>query len=166
MAPPSPRTTTYDARAVANSFLELGNTESVPITPMAIQKLVYFAHGWMLAVYGRPLIEQRIMAWDYGPVIHDLYTEFKRFGDRAITEPAKIIQTMGMKFRVTHPEIPKDQDPEATHLLGQVWDTYKHFTAIQLSNMTHVPGSPWSIARENDQPFIDDDLPKKHTSPL
>ena len=122
---------------------------------MAIQKLVYFAHGWMLAVYGRPLISQGIAAWDYGPVINDLYQEFKHFGNLSITEPARAFC-----------EIPKYQDPEVADLLDRVWKAYKHFTAIQLSNMTHVPDSPWSIARKNGQSFIGDDLIKTYFSTL
>jgi uncharacterized phage-associated protein len=158
--------TAYDARAVANYFLELARHEGVRITPMGIQKLVYFAHGWMLAIYGRPLITQRIEAWDYGPVIGDLYREFKRFGDLPITELANAVQMIGTKFQVTRPEIPKHQDPEVARLLDQTWGTYKHFTAIQLSNMTHVAGSPWSVARDNNQQFIDDDSIKRYFSNL
>lgn len=156
----------YDARAVANYFLERADAEGIPITPMAIQKLVYFAHGWMLAVYGRPLIRQKIEAWDYGPVIRDLYDAFRNFGNLPITEPAKAAQITGTALQITQPKISKHQDPEMENLLGQVWETYKHFTAIQLSNMTHVPGSPWRTARENDQPFISDDLISTYFSAL
>jgi uncharacterized phage-associated protein len=155
---------TYDARAVANYFLELANAEGLPVTPMAIQKLVYFAHGWMLAVYGRPLISQRIEAWDYGPVIKDLYHEFKRFGDSPILEPARAAQLADTLFRITTPEIPKYQDPEVASLLNQVWEAYKHFTAIQLSNLTHAPGSPWSMSRKHNHPVIDDDVIKRFFS--
>jgi uncharacterized phage-associated protein len=166
MAPSTTRTApAYDARAVANYFLELADLERIPITPMAMQKLVYFAHGWMLATYGRPLISQRIEAWDYGPVIADLYHAFKRFGNLRITEPAHV-QMTGTTFRVTLSRIPKNQDREVASLVRKVWETYKHFTAIQLSNMTHMPSSPWSIARENNQPFIDDDVIKEYFSAI
>jgi uncharacterized phage-associated protein len=161
-----PSTTTYDARAVANYFLDLAKRDGTPVTPMAIQKLVYFAHGWMLGVYGRPLISQRIEAWEYGPVISDLYHAFKHFGDLPITEPAKAAQMTGTMFQITQPKIPKYQDPDVAKLLDQVWEAYKHFTAIQLSNMTHLPGSPWRTARQNGQPFIDDDCIKKYFSAL
>jgi uncharacterized phage-associated protein len=129
---------------------------------MEMQKLVYFAHGWMLGVYERPLISQRVEAWDYGPVISDLYHAFKHFGNLPITQPAKSAQMTGRAFHVTQPEFPKHQDPQVASLLDRVWATYKHFTAIQLSNMTHAPDSPWSTARKNNQPFIDDDLIKKY----
>jgi uncharacterized phage-associated protein len=120
----------------------------------------------MLGVYGRPLISQRIEAWDYGPVISDLYQAFKRYGNLPITEPAHTAQMIGSVFRVTVPQIPKHQDPGVASLIGKVWATYKHFTAIQLSNMTHTPGSPWSTARENNQTFIDDDVMKKYFSEI
>src|SRR5271157_4349946 len=77
-----------DARAVANYFLDLAKKENRPIDPMGIQKFVYFAHGWNLAMYGRPLIIQDVEAWDYGPVIRDLYQDFKRFGNGPIETPA------------------------------------------------------------------------------
>src|SRR5579875_2343089 len=79
----------YDARAVANYFLDLAAKEGRPLDPMGIQKLVYFAHGWNLAIFGSPLIRQRVEAWDYGPVIADLYQAFREFGPNPITSPAK-----------------------------------------------------------------------------
>ena len=161
MAMDTPRT--YDARAVANYFLDLAKAEGIPITPMGLQKLVYFAHGWMLAFYGRPLISDRIEAWDYGPVIPVLYHQFKRFGNLPITEPAlDVLVAPGIAPRLKKPEIPKYEDPDAARLLDQVWDAYKGFTGIQLSNMTHAPGSPWSQARKSDQPFIDDESIKRY----
>ena len=138
------------ARAVANYFLDLAKSEGRDIDPMGIQKLVYFAHGWNLAMYGRPLISEPIEAWDYGPVIRDLYHDFKRFGNGPITQPALELKRgpSAMQFQFTKPEIAQDSPPEILSLLNRVWAVYKGFTSIQLSNMTHTPGSPWRIARD------------------
>ncbi len=76
----------YPAAAIANEFLELARAEGRPLTPMHIQKLIYFAHGWNLALTGEPLIRERVEAWDYGPVIRALYGELKVFGSGAITK--------------------------------------------------------------------------------
>jgi uncharacterized phage-associated protein len=153
---------TYDARAVANYFLELAGQEGKPLDPMGIQKLVYFAHGWTLAIYDRPLISQRVEAWDYGPVIRDLYNEFKRFGSSRITEPAEIPgDESGTRFFYC-PRVQESLDPETVQLLRRVWEVYKDFTSIQLSNMTHLPGSPWERAQTQGQGVIDDNLIKEY----
>jgi uncharacterized phage-associated protein len=147
--------TTYDARAVANYFLLKAATEGRKIDPMGIQKLVYFAHGWFLALYGRPLISQQVEAWDYGPVIRDLYGEFKNFGNSSITSQA--MSWSARPLTMVAPTIPPS-DRETQSLLDRVWDVYKNLTSIQLSNLTHVEGSPWKQARDQHKAIIEDDL--------
>jgi uncharacterized phage-associated protein len=147
-----------DARAVANYFLDLAKTGGRTIDPMGIQKFVYFAHGWNLALNDRPLIAQRIEAWDYGPVIRDLYYEFKRFGNGPITQPAMElnVEPGTTRVRFTKSELTSAVPKETLSLLDRVWEVYRPFTSIQLSNLTHTPGSPWSRARESGQEVIDD----------
>jgi uncharacterized phage-associated protein len=156
--------TTYDARAVANYFLDLAKRDGKEITPMGIEKLVYFAHGWSLGVYGTPLINQRIEASQYGPSIRELGDEFRRFGNTKITSSAFVCERgPDGAFKPTFPGIPKS-DPATVQLLDQVWLAYRDFTAIQLSNMTHEPDSPWHEAFENNRPFIDDESIKAYFS--
>lgn len=156
----------YDARAVANYFLDLATKEGRPLDPMGIQKLVYFAHGWNLAIFGSPLIQQRVEAWDYGPVIVDLYQAFREFGRNPITHPAKKFDFDPISGSVleTTPAIGASDDTKATReLLDRVWASHKHLTSIELSNLTHLPGSPWSIARQQGKREIDDVLIREYT---
>lgn len=151
----------FDARAVANYFLNLAAKEGRPLDPMGIQKLVYFAHGWNLAISGSPLIQQRVEAWDYGPVIADLYQAFREFGPNPITRPAKKFDfdpITGLVLEST-PNIAESEDTKPVRaLIERVWNSYKHLTSIQLSNLTHLPGSPWTIARQEGKREIDDSL--------
>ena len=119
-----------DARTVANSLLNFANAEQIPIDPMKMQKLVYLAHGWHLAFTGEPLITQPVEAWKYGPVISDLYSEFKEFGASPITRLARN-PASGVLL------------PEKEAHIQNVWNTYKGFDAIQLSMLTHEQGSAW-----------------------
>jgi uncharacterized phage-associated protein len=153
----------YSPQAVANYFLQKGKDDRRPIDPMGIQKLVYFAHGWNLAIHDRPLINKPIEAWQYGPVISDLYQEFKKLGNNPITEPALTIECEPgtTKIRFDTPTI-NLFDSDSTSLVDRVWEVYKGFTSIQLSNITHAEGSPWKITRERDLSIIPDDLIKEY----
>ncbi len=156
----------YDARAVANYFLDLAAKEGRPLDPMGIQKLVYFAHGWNLAIFGSPLIQQRVEAWDYGPVIADIYQAFREFGRSPITQHARKFEFDPITGDVaeTTPAIGDSDDSKSTReLLDRIWESHKHLTSIQLSNLTHLPGSPWSIARQQGKREIDDSLIREYT---
>ena len=66
----------HDAKAIANRFLDLADQETIPLNLMHLQKLLYNAHGYHLAMLGEPLFWQTVYAWKYGPVIADVYHEF------------------------------------------------------------------------------------------
>ena len=138
------------AKAVANYFLSLAKKEGKALNPMQVQKLVYFAHGWYLAIFGQPLIKEDVQAWSWGPVIPSLYHAFKKFGNGPIEEPASESIFAGMKFQIKEPSIedmPNAAERERTKtFLDRVWQVYSHFTGIQLSNLTHQDDSPWKIA--------------------
>jgi uncharacterized phage-associated protein len=132
----------YEALAVANSFLDIASGHGKTLGPMKIQKLVYYAHGWNLAINDAPLINEYVEAWEYGPVIPSVYHAFKKYGSGAITEKGSKVAL------VDHNTIqfitPTVSDAETLDLLNVVWDGYGDLSAIQLSNLTHEPGSPWS----------------------
>jgi uncharacterized phage-associated protein len=134
---------TYSSKAVANYFLERAKQEGISLTPMQLIKLVYFAHGWCLAIFDRPLIDEQVQAWQFGPVIPSLYHEFKIFGNQPVTEEATKIELLaGKRLRFTAPNIPQD-DSETRALLGKVWQVYSKLSALKLSRLTHQPNSPW-----------------------
>jgi uncharacterized phage-associated protein len=72
----------YSSKAVANTFLDIAKANNVAdISPMKLQKLIYYAHAWHLAFLGQPLIKEEVQAWKFGPVIPDVYFEFKECGN-------------------------------------------------------------------------------------
>jgi len=78
----------YPAKSIANELLSLAHTRGISdVTPMKLQKLVYYAHGWWFGATGEPLIEEQIEAWQYGPVVPSLYEATKNFGNQSITTP-------------------------------------------------------------------------------
>ena len=67
----------YDSRHIANCFIRRAKNDHESMSIMRVLKLVYMAHGWTLAVLNRPLIMDRIEAWEYGPVIPTVYYAFR-----------------------------------------------------------------------------------------
>ena len=64
----------YSAKAIANAFLQRAFNEKKAIGQLKLQKLVYIAHGYYLALTGgNPLVNEPFEAWDYGPVNRTLY---------------------------------------------------------------------------------------------
>lgn len=149
----------YPVKAVANYFLELAEADGKRLDPMQIQKLVYFAHGWYLALTGEPLVEEHPEAWAYGPVFPSLYHEFKRYGagfiqGRATEWHLEIDPADGrlMDFRPIAITLDDDADEArrefAKEVLRRVWGVYGSWTAVQLSQLTHFPGGPWDVTRK------------------
>lgn len=118
--------------SIANVFLKKAREDNEPIDPLKLQKLVYIANGWSLAFMGRPLIRESFEAWRYGPVVPELYREFKEYRSRYISREA----------RTSTEQI----DSEALDLISQVWDKYKDQSAVALSSLTHEEGSAWSMS--------------------
>ncbi|MCA9156201.1 MAG: SocA family protein [Planctomycetales bacterium] len=138
----------YTPEAIANYFIEL--PDATDLTPMKLQKLVYFAHGWHLALTDEPLLDEPISAWEYGPVVERLYHALKQHGDSSIHERLRRLKMMPPNDSENRLEeyIPSlDDEPSARaftkKLLTRIWEIYGRYNAIQLSKMTHQEGTPW-----------------------
>lgn len=47
------------------------------ITPLKLQKLLYYIQGMALRIYGKPAFLNNISVWQYGPVIEEVYQQYK-----------------------------------------------------------------------------------------
>jgi len=101
-----------------------------PLSAMKLQKLCYYSQAWSLVWDEQPLFDERIEAWQNGPVVRSLYTQHRRQ------------YTVGT-WPSGHPDA-LTPDQQAT--VDAVIDAYAKLTAQQLSDMTHSEG-PWIEAR-------------------
>src|SRR5436305_12962776 len=114
----------YSAAAVANTLLELAKQEGKRLTNMQLQKLVYIAHGWTLGIINEPLIKNTVEAWQWGPVIPDLYYPLKKYGSGVVAEPLSARDTL-------------EAEGIGMLIAGSVWAGYGQLSALQLSAITH-----------------------------
>lgn len=140
----------HDSRQIANFFIRLARSRrgrGPSITQLI--KLVYMAHGWTLALRGRPLVNEQIEAWKHGPVLPSVYYAFRPQGTYDL-QPNSIYDD---EF---------DDDMEA--LLEQVYDLYGNLSPVELSRLTHIKDGPWykSYRGGNSYSPIPDDLIAEH----
>lgn len=127
----------YNTNIIANTLLEIARKRDIPISPMKLQKLIYFAHGWYVAHLDKPLINEQVEVWPYGPVIPSLYHRFKMYGMSPIPK-SEISST-----------IQEPDEENVRGLLEKILDVYGKFSAVQLSAMTHEPDAPWERVNSN-----------------
>ena len=142
----------FSAAAVANEFLRLAHRDHKPITPLKMQKLVYFAHGWHLAITGKPLITEPIQAWQYGPVISSLYQIFKEAGSSPIRFAASVPIQNGFIAASLDREGAPEEVAIAKQIIERVWNQYGKYTAAQLTTITHSEKSPWAKVEHKELP--------------
>lgn len=116
---------------IADYFIQLANETGSFISNLKLQKLVYYAQAWHLALYNAPLFEEEFQAWVHGPVIPTLYQKYKSFG----WQPILVAAT---------PTLPAN----ISQFLKDVADEYFACDAYQLEQMTHAE-DPWKWARED-----------------
>lgn len=135
--------------AIANALIRLAIEHNKPLTQMKLQKLIFYAHGWHLALLDTPLVDEAFEAWKYGPVIPTVYHEFKNFGLMPINrEGTEAVLRNNESIEWVAPRI-KDTTGNVSALLKRIWEVFGVFSGTQLSEMTHAPGTPWSNAREH-----------------
>jgi uncharacterized phage-associated protein len=73
----------YKASQVADYFIFLSSKKVIDegvsegVTPLKLQKLLYFAQAASLALYDKKLFNENIEAWKYGPVVSVIYGAYK-----------------------------------------------------------------------------------------
>lgn len=125
----------YPSHQIANEIL----ASHGEVSHMKLQKLLYYANGWWLATTGHRLLNENPQVWRYGPVFGWLYRTLSRFGHSAIGGPVK-----GNPFADNAERLPDNDEAERVRkLLDWIWIEHGPKTAIQLSEETHAPGTPW-----------------------
>ena len=129
----------YPAKFIAEYFINLANEEGKDLTPLHLQKLTFLAHGYLLGKTGRPLIQETIEAWPYGPVIPELYSLYRHFGKKPVESLFRKNQPVLLDEALAYLQ----KDEQVLKALMDVWKEFKHKSAMSLTNLTHEPDSPW-----------------------
>ena len=112
------------------------------ITPLALQKLLYFIQGVYMVIYGVPLYKEDCMAWVHGPVYEEVYDLFKDFKYNPIEDNRFAI------FKDRFEEL-SDQEKKVIDL---VVNSFGKYSGKVLEKITHNE-TPWKNARTDYEPL-------------
>ncbi len=101
------------------------------ITPLKLQKLLYYAQAWSLVIKSETLFYEDIEAWVHGPVIPPVYRRYKQYGYKTLPQENFFS------------ELKADE----IDILNMVWMNYGKKSAKSLEELTHSE-YPWINARE------------------
>jgi len=129
----------YTADDIAGWFIDFNNRyveneEAELLSPMKLQKLLYYAQGAFLAIDDAALFEDDIEVWDHGPVIPSVYYKYKKYGAGGI-EKSEV-------------DVPAEINEHTYAMLYGIYEKYSKHSASQLRNMTHRE-EPYIQASEN-----------------
>lgn len=159
----------YSAMEIAKWFLWKNKVEQLEnvteyddyevyenLTHLKLQKLLYYAQGSFLAYANAPLFNDKIEAWTHGPVVREVYKEFKKYGRDDIIEDFDEEDLKKVK------EIEEDED--ASMILNLVYENFGGYTAWQLREMTHIQNGPWerTVSEKGMDKEISKDLMKDY----
>ena len=118
------------AAHVADYLLWASRERGEPLSNLKLQKLLYYAQAWYLALHDRPLFSDDFQAWVHGPVLPSQYHRFKAAAWMPIAEP------------VDEPDLTAD----VKAFLNEILDVFGVENAVALELMTHRE-RPWIEAR-------------------
>ncbi|MBV7437296.1 Panacea domain-containing protein [Aeromonas sp. sif2416] len=116
---------------VADYLLHFSQEHGDVMTPLKLQKMVFYADAWYMALNdGAELVPDRFEAWVHGPVARELYGRFADYKWQPIIQP------------IERPNLPE----EVIEHLDEIYEIFGGFSAYELEQMTHQE-EPWLQAR-------------------
>ena len=123
---------TVTALQLAHYVLQYTTQRNIRITHLQLQKVLYYIQGYHLREFGQPLFEDKIYAWQYGPVVKSVYANYFIYG--------------ALPLRVTERKELYVDEKQKT-LINHVVEEKTKLRAAQLVAATHSE-MPWKSLAE------------------
>lgn len=128
----------YQAADVAACIIETAMSAGNPVSNLQLQKLLFFCQCDHLRKQGYPLFPDEIVAWQYGPVVKDVYSTYSYRGASPIRRAIRSI-SMGVRTPFTQLE------GTALRIVENMTRKWLHRDPWDLVRESHRPGGAWDI---------------------
>lgn len=148
----------YNVLDIARYVINYCNNNNKHISNLKLQKILYFIQAGFYMNKGSECFEEEIEAWKYGPVIPEVYHEFKQYGSTSIPYISEYLDFSEGIFnckKVTYDDDIIDDSDKV--LINQLIDECNKYTASQLVDITHKQ-DPWLESYEDGMNNVIDKL--------
>lgn len=134
----------YCVDDVARYIINYCNDSEYIISNLKLQKILYFVQAKFLTEMTYPCFSEEIEAWNFGPVVPQIYSEYKKFGSGNIPKIMTYYKYSeddyfsAEKCKYTPDVIGQDDQP----LIESMVDSCNNYSASQLVSITHKQ-APW-----------------------
>lgn len=128
---------------IASTFVKEGSRSRRWFDQITLQRLVYIAHGWCLAISGEPLTGDRPEAWDNGPMYRRVAEALKSYG----RGPVRNVVDVSLSLASTEcgfEEISAEMKVLELDVIQRVFKNYALLSPAQLSVLTNGDEAPWA----------------------
>jgi len=151
----------YNALDVSRYVINYSNDKGYDISNLKLQKLLYFIQAYFLikSKGERPCFDDRIEAWDFGPVVPSVYHEYKRYASMNIPASSYYYEVDDTNiWNIEKKDIDfnniTDDDKQ---LIENIVDSFSNYSASNLVQITHKQ-APWQNAY---QPHMNNEITVK-----
>ncbi|MEO0403229.1 MAG: type II toxin-antitoxin system antitoxin SocA domain-containing protein [Bacteroidota bacterium] len=140
----------YRAVDIANWFIQRNLEFECPIANLKVQKLLYYAQGFYLALHNEKLFEEELKFWEQGPVVEEVFHALKHNESGPVQS---LIQAANL---------PKEDgsygfDEDLKSLLEEIQEIYGQYSPWRLKEMTHDE-RPCKKAMGSSEPICTDSM--------
>lgn len=139
---------------IARYVINYANDKNTSISNLQLQKIIYYIQAAFLVEKNKKCFEEDILNWTYGPVVQEVYNEFRVYGNSPIEiqknylelELDKKTGRINFKTKLFNDDVINELDRE---LINKVVDAYSKKTPFELVKKTHSE-APWRNTKQNE----------------
>lgn len=141
--------TNVDINDIADYVILMCNENGVDISPLKLQKLLYYIQAWHMVYFQRAkLFEEMPQAWVNGPVYPSIYHRFKQLPRYSLIKAENVGINKSLQEKAIDLKLSKDQ----YDFLDSIFQFYGVMDHDRLVFLTHSE-APWSEKREGLMPY-------------
>lgn len=142
----------YDALDIAKYIIRWCDKNGLRITNLQLQKILFFIQKESIRKRGYGIFSNRIEAWQYGPVIPDVFYEFAGFGAMKLVLYEDLFSEISSKDTFI--------DNDSKKIIENILKECIYISPWDLVAKSHVSDGAWSnsISIAERYPITDQDI--------